>query len=58
MMITVKHERDIKNINAHLRHQHGVDARGTVRLATFLRHRRLHSKGHMAVEHQHAERDG
>ena len=52
------HERDYADIRAHLRRDHGVQSSGTVRLATFLRHRWLHDKGIMAVPHTHAPRHG
>lgn len=58
-MITRRHERDYADIRTHLRNDHGVQAVGMVRLATFLRHRRLHSNpgGHVdRVSHTHGPR--
>lgn len=53
-----QHERDYADIRRHLRDDHGVPARGTVRLATFLKHRDLHAKGVAVAPHEHAERAG
>ena len=50
------HERDYADLRTHLRRDHNVQANGTVRLATFLRHQWLHGKGIMAVPHTHAPR--
>jgi hypothetical protein len=62
MTVERRHERDYADIRTHLRHDHGVQAYGTVRAATFLLHHHLHAgtglyKGHRpVVEHTHAER--
>lgn len=55
-MTVRKHERDYADIRRHLRDDHGVDARGSVKLSTFLRHRTLHTKNVTKVQHTHAER--
>lgn len=55
-VVVRRHERDYTDIRRHLRTDHGVPARGAVRLATFIHHRCLHTEGCVTVEHDHAER--